>query len=176
MNQPAYTAIDTDKWQNQLRDVVTNAHELLDLVGLSAAQVGMAPEACGYFPTRVPRSFVNRMRHGDPQDPLLRQVLASADELIPAAGYSRDPLAETGRANPRPGIIHKYRGRALLLVTGSCAINCRYCFRRHFPYEENRNSKAQWQEALQYVAEDPSIEERCVIARAMPVRSSRGSS
>ena len=80
-------------------------------------------------------------------------------ELTTAAGFSRDPVGETGEANPEPGIIHKYHGRVLLVVAGGCAVNCRYCFRRHFPYAENNNARQQWQNALDYVLARPEITE-----------------
>ncbi len=99
------------------------------------------------------------MRPGDPRDPLLLQVLSSAREMADTAGYSRDPVGESGATNPRRGIMHKYHGRVLLIVSGGCAVNCRYCFRRHFPYNENQNSRQQWHEALDYIRADSSIEE-----------------
>jgi EF-P beta-lysylation protein EpmB len=98
------------------------------------------------------------MRKGDINDPLLRQVLPLEDELLAAPGYTGDPLGEQ-EANPHPGLIHKYHGRVLLIVSGSCAINCRYCFRRHFPYQDNKPSRESWQQALAYIAADPSISE-----------------
>jgi len=150
---------ETDNWQSQLRSVITSRKELLDTLGLSTADVGCANGADEDFPLKVPRSFVHRMRPGDPRDPLLLQVLSSAQEMSGPAGYSHDPLGESGATNPRRGIIHKYHGRVLLIVSGGCAVNCRYCFRRHFPYNENQNSRQQWREALDYVRADSSIEE-----------------
>jgi len=148
-----------DDWQAQLRDAIASARELLDALGLDAAATGHSPRAHADFPLKVPRAFVARMRPGDPRDPLLLQVLASGRELEPVAGFSHDPVGETAAANPRRGIIHKYRGRVLLLVTGNCAVHCRYCFRRHFPYEANQNSRREWEEALAYVAADTDLSE-----------------
>ena len=148
-----------EDWQTQLRNVITSAGELLGALGLRAADVGFSVSACEDFPLKVPQSFVRRMQAGDPRDPLLLQVLASQQEMIDAPGYHRDPVGETGAANPQRGIIHKYHGRVLLIVSGGCAVNCRYCFRRHFPYAENQNSRRQWSDALQYIRSDSSIEE-----------------
>ena len=148
-----------ESWQVQLRQVVTSIDELLRLLQLQRQDVRYSEEAERDFPLRVPLAFVRRMRAGDPADPLLLQVLASTDELQVTPGYSDDPVGECGTANPQPGIIHKYRGRVLLMVASSCAINCRYCFRRHFPYQENQNSRRQWRQALSYIASEPSIEE-----------------
>lgn len=145
-------------WQEQLADLVTDPQELLALLGLTPAQVDLAPEALKGFPLRVPRPYLNRMRYGDPQDPLLLQVLPLRAELLDVPGYSPDPLQEQD-ANSVPGLLHKYAGRVLLITTQSCAIHCRYCFRRHFPYADNRPGRAQWQQALDYIAADPSISE-----------------
>ncbi len=149
----------TADWQSQLRDVITTRRELLDTLGLSASDVGFSSGACEDFPLKVPRSFVQRMRSGDPRDPLLLQVLSSSREMTETPGYSRDPVGESGATIPRRGIIHKYHGRVLLIVSGGCAVHCRYCFRRHFPYNENQNSRQQWREALDYIRADSSIEE-----------------
>ena len=146
-------------WRAQLRTVVTRADQLLELLGLDAAAVGYSQQAAGAFALKVPHSFIRRMRPGDPRDPLLLQVLAHALELQHVPTYGRDPVGETGTANPRAGVIHKYRGRVLLLVTGACAVNCRYCFRRHFPYGDNQNSRLQWRDTLRCIARDASISE-----------------
>jgi EF-P beta-lysylation protein EpmB len=149
----------TDNWQSQLRNVITSRCELLEALGLTTNDVGFSSGADEDFPVKVPRSFVRRMRQGDPRDPLLLQVLSSAREIAETPGYSRDPLGESGATNPRRGIMHKYHGRVLLIVSGGCAVNCRYCFRRHFPYSENQNSRQQWHDALDYIRADSSIEE-----------------
>jgi len=149
----------TDNWQSQLRNVITSRCELLEALGLTTNDVGFSSGADEDFPVKVPRSFVRRMRQGDPRDPLLLQVLSSAREIAETPGYSRDPLGESGATNPRRGIMHKYHGRVLLIVSGGCAVNCRYCFRRHFPYSENQNSRQQWREALDYIRADSSIKE-----------------
>jgi EF-P beta-lysylation protein EpmB len=139
--------------------MITDGAALLALLDLDPQSVGLSEEAAAGFGIRVTRSFVNRMQRGDPQDPLLRQVLASAQELLPQPGFDADPVGEQDHANPVPGLLHKYHGRVLLLVTGACAIHCRYCFRRHFPYDANRNSRETWDRALDYIEADSSITE-----------------
>jgi len=146
-------------WRAAMRDLVTTPMALCEALQLRPEQIGWSDAAARDFPLRVPRAFLARMIPGDPQDPLLLQVLAETRELQPVAGYGPDPTGETGAANPHPGIIHKYHGRLLLLVTGSCAIHCRYCFRRHFPYADNQNSRDEWPAALSYIAADSSISE-----------------
>jgi L-lysine 2,3-aminomutase len=157
--QPKPLSAFTDNWQSQLRNVITSRHELLEILGLSEADVGSSGGACADFPLKVPHSFVQRMRPGDPRDPLLLQVLSSRREMDDIPGYLRDPVGESGATVPRRGIIHKYHGRVLLIVSGGCAVHCRYCFRRHFPYGENQNSRQQWVAALDYIRADSSIEE-----------------
>lgn len=146
-------------WQQQLRDCIQSAQALLDLLGLKPTDVGLSDAACRDFPLKVPLSFVRRMAAGKPDDPLLRQVLALKEEDIISPGYTADPVGEVAHSNPLSGLLHKYHGRALLIVSGGCAIHCRYCFRRHFPYQENRNTRSQWRTTLQYIAQDTSIEE-----------------
>lgn len=148
-------------WQDDLARGVRSLGELLDLLRLRPAQVGWTDgsvAAADYFPLRVPRSFVGRMRSGDPNDPLLRQVLPVGEEMLPAPGWSHDPLAEAA-VSPVPGLLHKYQGRVLLVTTGACAVHCRYCFRRHFPYVEHRTSDPEYDAALDYIAADASVEE-----------------
>lgn len=146
-------------WRAELRDLVTSPAALCDALQLRPEQLGWSEAAAREFPLRVPRAFLARMAPGNPLDPLLLQVLAGTRELQAVSGYGPDPTGETGAANPHPGIIHKYQGRVLLLVTGSCAIHCRYCFRRHFPYADNQNSRSEWRSALSYIADDHSINE-----------------
>lgn len=145
-------------WQEQLADLVTDPLELLRLLNLDPAAVGYSEQALRSFPLRVTRAYLGRMRSGDPADPLLRQVLPHHLETLPYPGFTDDPVGES-QANPVRGLLHKYHGRVLLIATQTCAINCRYCFRRHFPYADNRPSRAQWQECLQYIAADPTITE-----------------
>jgi EF-P beta-lysylation protein EpmB len=156
---PVELTLATETWQQQLRNVVSSRAELLALLGLENSEVGDAGGACEEFALKVPRSFVRRMRSGDPRDPLLLQVLSSAQEMQLTSGYSQDPVGENGPTLPERGIIHKYQGRVLLIVSGACAVNCRYCFRRHFPYNDHQNSREQWSEALQFIRDDDSIEE-----------------
>jgi EF-P beta-lysylation protein EpmB len=148
-----------DSWQTQLQQVISSTDELLGLLELRPEQVNHCHTAANDFPIKVPMAFARRMRVGDPRDPLLLQVLARREETLDFPGYEKDPLAETGEAVPRRGLIHKYQGRVLLVLTGTCAVHCRYCFRRHFPYQENRNNRQEWQEVLDYVSNDPTIEE-----------------
>ena len=146
------------RWQQAWREAIREPRELLALLGLQDAVPAVSDAAAAQFALRVPRGFVARMRHGDPHDPLLRQVLPLDAELHPAPGFDLDAVGD-GAAKAGHGVIHKYEGRALLVATGSCAVNCRYCFRRHFPYAEETAAAAAWREALAAIAADPTIEE-----------------
>lgn len=129
------------------------------MLGLQAEALGYSAAAASDFALKVPLAFVRRMRAGDANDPLLLQVLARGEELLESAGFGPDPVGESGQANPAKGIIHKYHGRVLLIVSSGCAVHCRYCFRRHFPYADNQNSRREWRDALAYVANDAAISE-----------------
>lgn len=155
---PTPEAPTAPSWQQLWRGAVRDPRELLALLGLDADALGMSEAAAAQFALRVPRGFVARMRHGDPHDPLLRQVLPLDAELRASPGFSLDAVGDAA-AKAGAGVICKYRGRALLVATGSCAINCRYCFRRHFPYAEETAAAGQWRQALEVIGSDPTLEE-----------------
>jgi len=145
-------------WRLALQQAVTDPLELLQLLDLEPGSLDVSPAALEEFRMLVPRGFVARMRRGDPQDPLLRQVLPVARELERPPGFVADPVGDLG-ARIGTGLLHKYHGRALLIATGTCAVNCRYCFRRHFPYESETAARGGFAEALERLRADPSIAE-----------------
>jgi L-lysine 2,3-aminomutase len=154
---------ETANWQKALKEAVRDPDELKQLLSLHD---DWAPDSwhdeerqgAGAFGLFVPRSFVARMRPGDPNDPLLRQVLPLADERLQVSGFVTDPVGDLEAARG-PGLLHKYQGRVLLITTGACAVHCRYCFRRHFPYSDAPKSPPQWREAVQQIAADSTIDE-----------------
>lgn len=141
-------------WQRLLADGYKNPQDLLRDLGLPDVDVS----ADSLFKTRVPKGFVQKMEKGNPNDPLLLQVLPQSDEFIVAEGFSPDPLAEKNY-NPLPGLLHKYPSRVLLTLQGACAINCRYCFRRHFDYSDNRINASQLTAIIDYIADHPNVNE-----------------
>ena len=145
-------------WQQLQAQAVRSPRQLLQLLELEPEQVPALDTAELDFPLLVPRPFVERMVPGDANDPLLLQVLPLLAEKAQLPGYVSDPLEELD-ASAAPGIIHKYDGRVLLVTTGACAVHCRYCFRRHFPYQDHQQSPAQWREGLDYIRQDTSISE-----------------
>ena len=152
------TPLQPTRWQQGWREAVRDPQELLSLLGLETLAAQVSVQANAQFPLRVPRGFVARMRHGDAQDPLLRQVLPLDEEMRVVPGFSLDAVGDEA-ARAGTGLLHKYHGRALLVATGSCAVNCRYCFRRHFPYAEQTAAREGWREAVESIRADASIEE-----------------
>ncbi|MDX1250831.1 MAG: EF-P beta-lysylation protein EpmB [Gammaproteobacteria bacterium] len=146
------------QWQKLLAQAISDPFELLARLGLPPDILPPSAIARRQFSLRVPRGYVARMRKGDPGDPLLRQIFPHQDEEHDAPGFSPDPVGDLA-AMPLPGLLHKYHGRALLVATGACAIHCRYCFRRHFPYGDANPAAGQWDAALDYLASDASITE-----------------
>jgi len=140
-------------WQREMARAIRDPAELLELLGLDAAFLPAARRAAERFPLLVPRSFVERMGHADPEDPLLRQILPLDAELASQRGFVADPVGDLPAA-AAPGVLRKYRGRTLLIATGACAVNCRYCFRREYPYADNHASKDGWRDALETIADD----------------------
>lgn len=145
-------------WQADMAAAFTNPEALIRELGLDPGLTAAAQAAGSVFRMRVPRSFVARMRPGDPDDPLLRQVLPVAAELGETAGFGSDPVGERQAARV-PGLLQKYAGRALLVTTAACAVHCRYCFRREFPYSEQADDTGRWAQALDEIASDTSLEE-----------------
>ena len=152
---PATLAAD---WRKLWREAIRDPRELLALLGLDALAAQVSESAARQFPLRVPRGFAARMRHGDPDDPLLRQVLPRLEEDRLVPGFEFDAVGD-GKARAATGVIHKYQGRALLVATGSCAVHCRYCFRRHFDYAADTAASGQWSDAVAWLRSDPGISE-----------------
>jgi L-lysine 2,3-aminomutase len=143
-------------WQHALQNIITDPIVLLKMLEINPENIPWQWDKT--FPLRVPLSFVARMQKGNVHDPLLRQILSCKEESIITKDFSEDPLQEAS-CNPIPGLLHKYHGRALVTFSSSCAVHCRYCFRRHFPYAENNPGKKGWAKALNYIASHSEIME-----------------
>jgi EF-P beta-lysylation protein EpmB len=148
----------TKNWQQQLADAFDNIEDLCRYLDLSPDELPVSAAATENFPLRVPLSFAACIEKGNPQDPLLRQVLPVNEELAVYPGFNADPVGDLA-ATTQTGVLHKYQGRVLFINTGSCAINCRYCFRRNFPYSELQLSKQKEQAAILSIQEDASVTE-----------------
>ena len=144
-------------WQKELANVITDPKTLLELVDISPEIYQHHFAARKLFPVRVPRPLISRIKKGDINDPILKQVMPLDLEFSITDGYNEDPLEEHDTV--APGLLHKYKHRVLMMVKTGCAINCRYCFRRHFPYADNSPNKARWQQALNYIEQHNEINE-----------------
>lgn len=145
-------------WQEQLAQAIRQPNELLDYVGLKADSIGYSQKSIEQFPVRVPHAFADRIQRNNPDDPILRQVFPYIDEENQHEGYVNDPLAESN-VQPVQGLLQKYNSRVLSITTGACAIHCRYCFRRHFPYQESSTNGVHLKQSLDYIQSDKSIKE-----------------
>lgn len=157
-------------WQRELAGAVRSAEELLQRLGLILPQesletamirLGISTATANHlqsFPVLVPENFLARMRPGDAADPLLRQVLPLAAETAIVEGFVSDAVGDLA-ARRTNGLIQKYEGRVLLIAAGACAVHCRYCFRRDYPYEAEPHRLDDWQPAISEIASDASITE-----------------
>lgn len=146
-------------WRDQLRSAVRDPDQLVDRLGLPEPLRAGVVRAAETFSLVVPEPYLARIRPGDPDDPLLRQVLPLDAECAPAGpGFGTDPVGDLA-AIRAPGVLQKYQGRALLMVARTCAVACRYCFRRHFPYSENPGGLDHWEPALEAISQSPDLEE-----------------
>ena len=145
-------------WRRDLAAAIRDPDVLIDRLALDERLREPARVAAASFPLRVTESFLRRITPGDPNDPLLRQVLPFAAEQHSDPRFTLDPVGD--RAAQRvPGLLQKYHGRALLLSSAGCALHCRYCFRRHLRGEARPHGPASWQPALAHLAADPATEE-----------------
>lgn len=147
-----------EAWRVAMKTAVRDAVQLCRMLALPPPHEDAAIRAAAAFPVFAPLSYIARMKPGDPHDPLLRQVLPQREELHASPAFTRDPVGDAA-ARRGPGWLQKYHGRALMITTGACAVHCRYCFRRHYPYQDSPRGLEQWRPALAQIAADPSLEE-----------------
>ncbi|WP_427838771.1 EF-P beta-lysylation protein EpmB [Actinobacillus pleuropneumoniae] len=155
--QPILIESSKPQWLIELAQAFNDPITLLEHLELNPKEFETAITARKLFALRVPRPFVEKMQKGDKNDPLFLQAMSAAAEFLQAEGFVKDPLEE--QHSPAPNILHKYHNRLLFMIKNSCAINCRYCFRRHFPYDDVKSGKAVWQQGLDYIAAHTELEE-----------------
>ncbi|MEG3755495.1 EF-P beta-lysylation protein EpmB [Psychromonas arctica] len=148
---------DLPTWQKELANAVKNPQQLLQILEIEQETTQISELAKKQFPMLVPMPFVKKMQKGNINDPLLKQVLPIHDEDLQLPGYSTDPLVEQN--NQHKGLLHKYKSRVLIILKSGCAVNCRYCFRRHFPYADNSVNKSQLNNIVSYIQEHPDVNE-----------------
>lgn len=145
-------------WQQLQAQAIRSPEQLLQRLHLPASLLSEARQASKTFSLRVPEPYLQRIEKGNPNDPLLRQILPMGEELHTTKGFGPDPVGD-GAARSLPGLLHKYRGRVLIITTGACGIHCRYCFRRHYPYQDDRLNEQHWQGILDYLRTEPDVSE-----------------
>lgn len=150
--------MESQSWQQQMASSFTRPQELLEFLDIDPRSLGTAHSLEQNFPFRVTRFFAALMEKRNPHDPLLLQVLPRDEEFLQVQGYSSDPLGDLD-AHAGAGVLKKYHGRALLIASAACAINCRYCFRRHFPYADHASRPSNWDTALASLLSDSRISE-----------------
>ncbi|MFK8114050.1 MAG: EF-P beta-lysylation protein EpmB [Rubripirellula sp.] len=155
---PTALPIESVDWQSAMKRAIRSSSELRQILGLPESTEVAEIQGEADFPTFVPLEFLSRIRRGDPADPLLRQVLAIADEDISSPGFTADPVGDLPSL-AAGGLIHKYENRALLITTGACGVHCRYCFRREFPYSDAGSRAQNWQPAIEYLKQHEEIDE-----------------
>ncbi|WP_427835303.1 EF-P beta-lysylation protein EpmB [Actinobacillus pleuropneumoniae] len=155
--QPVRIESSKPEWLIELAQAFNDPTALLEYLELNPQAFETAITARKLFALRVPRAFAAKMQKGDKNDPLFLQAMSAAAEFLQAEGFVKDPLEE--QHSPAPNILHKYHNRLLFMIKNSCAINCRYCFRRHFPYDDVKSGKAVWQQGLDYIAAHTELEE-----------------
>ena len=148
----------TPSWQQSLSKSISSMDELCRYLQVSPSDLPFSEQANSQFQIRVPLHYASLIEKGNPNDPLLLQILPSIQEVISKDGFHADPVGDLTH-HPAPGIIHKYHGRALAITTGACAIHCRYCFRRHFPYSESAVRRHKWHETIEYLNQHPEVDE-----------------
>ncbi|WP_295163967.1 EF-P beta-lysylation protein EpmB [uncultured Buchnera sp.] len=147
-----------DSWLYEISNSIIEPKKLLKFLHLEQHPKYYDAESRKLFPFRVPYSFASRMRKKDPEDPLLLQVITNNQEFLNNLEFNEDPIKE--RKNiVLPGLLHKYKDRVLWMLKTNCAINCRYCFRKHFPYETNKGNKKNWMKILHYISQNIQLNE-----------------
>ncbi|MGQ8820188.1 EF-P beta-lysylation protein EpmB [Bibersteinia trehalosi] len=155
-NQPLAEPQKAD-WLADLALAFNDPVSLLHYLELPVAEFEQAIQARKLFALRVPRPFAAKMQKGNRNDPLFLQAMSQENEFLAVEGFCKDPLEE--QHSPAPNILHKYHNRLLFMLKNSCAINCRYCFRRHFPYHEVKSGKVSWQQSLAYISAHTEVDE-----------------
>lgn len=146
------------EWRREMARAITDPRELLQCLELPPSLLPAAREAARSFGLRVPRSYLALMNKGAADDPLLRQILPVQEELRKAPGYCGDPVGDVA-AVQGAGLLAKYAGRSLLLASAACAVHCRYCFRRAFPYAEHPAGHHGWHQSLETLRRRPDLSE-----------------
>ena len=145
-------------WKKELANATRSVSSLLEQLNLGqhVKTTDLQPD----FKCLVTDSYINKIQTGNINDPLLLQVLPLNKEnhIETQYGGVTDPVGDIA-ALASQGLLHKYHGRALLISTGACAIHCRYCFRRSYPYQQSSCTNKALDDVLDYLNRHGEIEE-----------------
>ena len=147
-----------DSWLYEISNSIVEPKKLLKFLHLEEYPKYYDSKPKKVFPFRVPYSFALRMKKKDPKDPLLLQVITKNQEFLNNLKFNEDPVKEK-KDIVLPGLLHKYKDRVLWILKTNCAINCRYCFRKHFPYQTNKGNKKNWIQILHYISQNIELNE-----------------
>lgn len=140
-------------WRQIQRDNFTSMEKLcafLEMDPVNSQKLIQRPS----FPLNLPKRLAQKIQKNNLEDPLLIQFVPSHHELESKEGFSCDPVEDVS-ASLSPRYIKKYASRMLLIASGGCAVNCRYCFRRHYGYEGGRG----FAQELEWIRQDETLRE-----------------
>lgn len=152
------TLLHKNDWKSALRNTINTPQQLAQAISLSQEAYKGLMHATELFPLKIPISVLSRIQENHLDDPVLRQYLPTEKEMQEHPDYQIDPVGDLN-ASPLPGIIHKYQSRALIITSQVCAVHCRYCFRRHFPYQDMQLTSKHQEKIIAYLRENPALNE-----------------
>ena len=147
-----------NNWQHLLAQAIRDPEELIDYLQLPKTAFYKVLNSRKKHPLLVPIGYLQKIKKGCWDDPLLRQILPIEEEMLEVEGYISDPVGDLN-ASRASGVLQKYHGRALIITTGTCAVHCRYCFRKEYPYSNSKPTTNNWQQVLDIINNDTSLHE-----------------
>ncbi|MGD9092266.1 MAG: lysine 2,3-aminomutase, partial [Anaerolineales bacterium] len=156
---PIYAEVTDEKWFNwrwQLSNRINSAEEFDEVISLTESE-RKALSAPGLFRVDITPYFISLIDPDDPNDPIRKQVVPTATEMVPFTSMMEDSLAED-RHSPVPGLVHRYPDRVLMLVTTQCASYCRYCTRSRIVGDPTATfSRDEFELQIDYLKHTPQV-------------------
>jgi lysine 2,3-aminomutase len=145
-----------NSWRWQLSNRLNSVDDVGRVLRLTESE-REALSAPGLFRVDITPYFISLIDSDDPADPIRRQVIPTATEMVPFTGMMEDSLAEDAHS-PVPGLVHRYPDRVLMLVTTQCASYCRYCTRSRIVGDPKEQfSRAEFEMQLDYLRRTPQV-------------------
>ena len=156
---PIFADVPDESWNNwrwQLSNRINTPHEFEKLIPLTESE-RKALSAAHLFRVDITPYFISLIDPDDPDDPIRKQVVPTASEMVPFTAMMEDSLAED-RHSPVPGLVHRYPDRVLMLVTTQCATYCRYCTRSRIVGDPSATfSRAEFEMQIEYLKRTPQV-------------------